>query len=216
MLIFDFDEELNSNSSFDNSGQNTSMLEIFGDESNETLVAYTIVYDDNVTPEENITESVTESYTTIGNDSDVTEESLRIGLEYKFYDYFNVTINDSNIESEWKEIISEGKQRTTLLTTLTSTTTESSTTESTTTELTTTTEPTTTTVRTTPYPCSEGNFYCREDKTCIPVEWRCDNTADCWDGSDERNCDQGMIIIKPIKNSHFTLSACKKSSVSIF
>ncbi|XP_014248480.1 low-density lipoprotein receptor-related protein 6 isoform X2 [Cimex lectularius] len=40
-------------------------------------------------------------------------------------------------------------------------------------------------------PCSHDQFSCISSPgECIPMKWRCDSMADCFDGSDETNCPQ--------------------------
>lgn len=35
--------------------------------------------------------------------------------------------------------------------------------------------------------CSNSEFNC-DTGECIPLEWRCDDQVDCWNGEDEMNC----------------------------
>ena len=36
--------------------------------------------------------------------------------------------------------------------------------------------------------CSEKEFTCKSTGDCIPLQWVCDKTNDCDDGSDEASC----------------------------
>lgn len=36
-----------------------------------------------------------------------------------------------------------------------------------------------------------GEFQCRSE-SCVPISWRCDDTKDCEDGSDEEQCDKSV------------------------
>jgi hypothetical protein len=36
--------------------------------------------------------------------------------------------------------------------------------------------------------CSKREFTCNKTGDCIPLQWVCDKTQDCDDGSDEINC----------------------------
>lgn len=37
--------------------------------------------------------------------------------------------------------------------------------------------------------CGKNEFYCAVGKQCITITWRCDSDKDCYDGSDEMNCE---------------------------
>ena len=43
--------------------------------------------------------------------------------------------------------------------------------------------------------CGNGKFKCISSGLCIPEEWKCDNTADCQDLSDELNCTSMSFIL---------------------
>lgn len=43
--------------------------------------------------------------------------------------------------------------------------------------------------------CGPGKFKCSTSELCIPNEWKCDNTADCHDQSDESNCPGNTDLI---------------------
>ena len=42
--------------------------------------------------------------------------------------------------------------------------------------------------------CSDSSFKCKESENCINSIYECDGENDCDDGSDEQNCQAGMIF----------------------
>lgn len=36
--------------------------------------------------------------------------------------------------------------------------------------------------------CPENEFMCEKGDKCIPMSWKCDNSPDCSDNSDEKDC----------------------------
>ena len=42
--------------------------------------------------------------------------------------------------------------------------------------------------------CNESAFRCKSGE-CIDVEYRCNFQVDCYDASDEKNCDEGNFLI---------------------
>lgn len=45
--------------------------------------------------------------------------------------------------------------------------------------------------------CSEEEFHCVTDGTCIPERWRCDGDKDCEDGGDEDGCEGTRRMCDP-------------------
>ena len=67
-----------------------------------------------------------------------------------------------------------------------------------------------------PRNCQDNHFTCG-DETCVLSIYQCDSTSDCWDGSDEENCD--VNVCDNCKNQYVTIpcllaGACKLSEVS--
>ena len=67
-----------------------------------------------------------------------------------------------------------------------------------------------------PRNCQDNHFTCG-DETCVLSIYQCDSTSDCWDGSDEENCD--VNLCDNCKNQYVTIpcslaGACKLSEVS--
>ncbi len=41
--------------------------------------------------------------------------------------------------------------------------------------------------------CGYSQFECKSDKTCISLYYRCNGFTECYDGSDEQDCDSMLI-----------------------
>lgn len=61
--------------------------------------------------------------------------------------------------------------------------------------------------------CGAGEFAC-DTSRCIPSEKRCDETADCDDGSDERDCPETTTIPPNVGEYNFLISTQLKHSTS--
>lgn len=48
--------------------------------------------------------------------------------------------------------------------------------------------------------CDSSEFRCPNEEKCIPTSAVCDGSRDCWDGTDEDNCER--IIKAPVQHNH--------------